>query len=88
MVLLPCPWCGQRNVSEFHYLGEPSARPDPANATQKQWREYLYFRDNRAGWVTENWFHRAGCRRFFSVERDNTTNEVRPVSAATEGGQR
>lgn len=77
MVLLPCPWCGPRNVSEFAYVGEAASRPDPATATRREWRDYLFFRENPCGWVRENWYHRMGCRRFLSVERDTATNAVR-----------
>jgi heterotetrameric sarcosine oxidase delta subunit len=78
MILIPCPWCGPRNASEFGYTGELAARPDPATATAEQWRSYLYLRGNRQGWTAERWFHRAGCRQYFEVERHTLTNEVRP----------
>ncbi|MDQ3663445.1 MAG: sarcosine oxidase subunit delta [Actinomycetota bacterium] len=84
MILLPCPWCGPRDASEFGYGGEVRARPDPRTATPEQWRAYLYLRDNTAGWVTERWYHRTGCRRFVTVERSTVTNEVRPDDGAGE----
>lgn len=90
MILIPCPNCGLRIVSEFRYVGESIARPDPNSATPQQWRAYLYERSNRAGWMTESWFHRAGCGRFLKVERDTISNEVRAVkleqAAARKGG--
>lgn len=79
MILLPCPWCGLRNVSEFQHLGEVIKRPDPNATTPQAWRHYLHTRANSCGWVPENWYHRAGCRRFFSVERHTLTNEVRTL---------
>lgn len=79
MILIPCPNCGPRNVAEFSYDGESTARPDPNTASQEQWRAYLYEKRNPAGWITESWFHRAGCGRFLKVERDTITNEVRAV---------
>lgn len=90
MILLPCPWCGPRNVSEFAHLGEMTARPDPQAVTPAQWRDYLYFRANPRGWVTETWFHRAGCRRYVTVERDTASNAVRPsaADAARSGAER
>lgn len=78
MMLVPCPWCGPRNVSEFTYHGEDVPRPDPAHATPRQWREYLYFRANPRGWVTERWQHQAGCRQHFRLERDTLTNQTNP----------
>ena len=77
MILLPCPYCGHRNTSEFRYVGELSERPDPNVAGVEEWRTFLYTRANPAGWTTETWFHRAGCRQHFVVERHTVTNEVR-----------
>jgi len=76
-MLVPCPHCGPRNVSEFRYLGEEKARPDPNAAEPREWRVYLYVKRNPAGWTTETWFHRSGCQAFFTVERHTVTNEVR-----------
>ena len=86
MILLACPHCGSRNAAEFRYLGELVHRPDAATATAEAWRAYLYRRRNPAGWVTETWLHRAGCRKFLIVERHTVTNEVRSVRAAAEPG--
>jgi sarcosine oxidase delta subunit len=33
MMLLPCPFCGVRNVGEFRYAGEAKSRPDPNSVT-------------------------------------------------------
>jgi heterotetrameric sarcosine oxidase delta subunit len=80
MMLLPCPHCGARNVSEFRYAGEAKARPDPATVTSAQWRRYLYFPANALGWVRETWYHTAGCQRYFLIERHTGTNETREVA--------
>jgi heterotetrameric sarcosine oxidase delta subunit len=77
VILLPCPYCGLRNASEFRYVGEVSERPDPNETGVKEWRAYLYARNNPAGWTTETWFHSAGCRQHFVSERHTVTNEVR-----------
>ena len=77
MILLPCPYCGSRNVSEFRYVGELSTRPEPNATDPEEWRAFMYVRANPAGWTTETWFHRAGCRQHFVVERHTVTNEVR-----------
>jgi sarcosine oxidase, subunit delta len=77
VILLPCPYCGPRNASEFRYVGELSARPDPNATSVEEWRSFLYTRLNPASWTTETWFHRAGCRQHFVVERHTVTNEVR-----------
>ena len=90
MILLPCPYCGPRNASEFRYVGEVSERPDPNETGVEQWRTFLYSRDNPAGWTTETWFHSAGCRQHLVTERHTMTNEVRTSrlpEAQLRGGQ-
>lgn len=77
MILLPCPYCGPRNVTEFRYVGEVSERPDPNKTDAVGWRTFLYMRNNPAGWTTETWFHSAGCRQHLVAERHTMTNEVR-----------
>jgi sarcosine oxidase subunit delta len=77
VILLPCPYCGPRNASEFRYVGEMSERPDPNATSTEEWRTFLYVRDNPAGWTTETWFHSAGCRQHFVAERHTVSNEVR-----------
>lgn len=62
---------------EYRVIGESKKRPDVATSSPKEWRTYLYTKSNLADWVTETWFHRAGCRRYFTAERHTVTNEVR-----------
>jgi heterotetrameric sarcosine oxidase delta subunit len=87
MMLIPCPWCGPRDESEFHYGGAAGvAYPaDPAGLCDAEWARYLFFRDNPKGPFEERWSHGAGCRRWFTMVRDTATNEIisvrRPVSA-------
>ena len=81
MITIPCIHCGSRNVTEFRYSGELSSRPDPNRATPEQWHAYLFNKSNPAGWTTERWFHAAGCRRFFVLERHTVTNEIRAARA-------
>jgi heterotetrameric sarcosine oxidase delta subunit len=73
--LLTCPNCGPREVTDFAFGGEVSARP----AERPSFRElnaYNYFRRNVAGVQREWWYHRSGCRAWFQAERDTRTNEV------------
>jgi heterotetrameric sarcosine oxidase delta subunit len=79
MILIRCPWCGPRDAGAVPLFREVSRpRPDPASATP-EWRDYLYFPANPRGQVTETWYHRMGCRKFFTLQRDTDTNESRPV---------
>lgn len=79
MIELTCPWCGPRNVDEFHWHGEHRPRPD-ADATPGRWRAYLFVRRNVAGPQEELWFHGVGCRRFVTVRRDTRTDEVLSIA--------
>lgn len=72
---IDCPNCGTRPVWEFHYSGPVRKRPD-AEATERQWAEYLYNRPNTCGEQTEWWYHRSACKLWFVVRRDTRTNQV------------
>ena len=73
--LLTCPNCGVREVTDFGYGGEISARPKE-RPSFRELNAYNYFRRNVAGVQREWWFHRSGCRAWFVAERDTRTNEV------------
>ena len=77
MLLVPCPNCGPRNQSDLRLLGASVSRPDPETTTRAEWGDYLYLRDNPADWIKETWYCRSGCRRYFSLERHQATNEFR-----------
>ncbi len=79
MLLIICPHCGPRTSAEFTYQGEVTARPSVKEASPREWRAYLYEKDNTAGDVTEQWLHASGCRRFLLVERNTITNVIRAV---------
>lgn len=88
MLLVPCPHCGPRNMSDLRLIGESVKRPNPATATRAEWGAYLYLRDNIAGWQIETWYCRAGCRKYFKLERNTATNEFRdaPLPGDKVGG--
>ena len=78
MLLIPCPWCGPRDESEFSCMGEAHiARPkDPDALSDAEWADYLYMRANPRGRHRERWVHALGCRRWFNVERDTHTHDI------------
>src|SRR6266699_3232686 len=51
MLLIECPYCGERPEPEFQYGGQAHvARPrDPAAVSTQEWADYLYRRDNTRG---------------------------------------
>ena len=75
---IQCPFCGERDLSEFAYLGDASfTRPDPEGAeAQARFFDAVYLRDNPRGAHDELWLHSAGCRSFFKVRRDTRTHDI------------
>ncbi len=86
MMLIPCPWCGSRDESEFRYGGQAHVHypVDPQAVSDEDWGRFLFFRDNPKGLFAERWSHAAGCRRWFAVRRDTVTNTIRLDDGASE----
>ena len=78
MLLIPCPWCGERDEIEFSYGGQAgvSYPPDPAALSDEEWAAWLFLRDNPKGRFAERWVHAQGCRRWFDLVRDTVTHEI------------
>jgi sarcosine oxidase subunit delta len=76
MLLIACPYCGERPELEFAHGGQAHiARPSkPAETDIKDWTQFLYMRDNSKGLYTERWRHSHGCGKFFNAVRDTTTD--------------
>jgi heterotetrameric sarcosine oxidase delta subunit len=75
MILLPCPNCGPRNVSEYRFGGEVTNRPAPEQTTPATWAAYLYMRQNVLGVQREWWYHSA-CGCWFVAERHTKTQDI------------
>lgn len=86
MLRIPCPYCGTRDQDEFRYGGEaPIIRPEnPDQASDQQWAEYLFYRENVKGPHLERWLHTFGCRQWFLIERDTLTHEITQVRRMVE----
>ena len=84
---IQCPFCGERDVSEFTYLGDASfTRPDPQAAdAPARFFEAVYLRDNPAGPFEELWYHASGCRSWLRVRRNTRTHEILGVEFAKSG---
>ena len=78
MLLIKCPWCGERDESEFSYGGEAGiTRPqDPFVLNDAEWADYLFMRKNPRGMHSELWNHSQGCRRWFGLIRDTVTYRI------------
>lgn len=77
-MLIPCPHCGHRDVSEFTYVGDAKAKRPATeeNTAQEAWDDFIYFRDNPLGPHKELWQHIGGCRLFVEVVRNTKTHEI------------
>ena len=78
MLLIECPWCGQRDESEFSPGGEADiARPlQPDELDDAAWADYLFMRKNIKGLQYERWNHAHGCRQWFNVARDTSNDKI------------
>lgn len=78
------PLLGPRDSAEFVYLGDAMLinRPDPETATEQEWHDYAYLRDNTAGEMRELWFHEGGDRSWLVVTRNTLTHEISKVEFA------
>ncbi len=77
MLLILCPYCGERPEVEFSYGGQAHlTRPaDPSLTGDEEWGEFLYLRHNEKGVHAERWRHTHGCGRFFNALRDTRTDQ-------------
>ena len=76
MLLITCPWCGDRAQTEFTYRGDATVeRPAPSDS-KEDWYDFVHTRDNPRGEHVEWWHHTAGCRKWFKVRRNTWTHEV------------
>jgi sarcosine oxidase, subunit delta len=76
MLLISCPYCGERPEIEFRHGGEAHiARPaDPGLIDDAEWADFLYNRANPKGLYVERWRHAHGCGRFFNAVRDTVSD--------------
>ncbi|MEO1694173.1 MAG: sarcosine oxidase subunit delta [Pseudomonadota bacterium] len=88
---ITCPHCGQRDISEFTYLGDGSIRtlalgfggPDaPPDAEIDAAHDAVFLRDNPRGHHRELWYHALGCRQWVDVVRNTATHDVISTRAA------
>lgn len=83
---IECPFCGERDSSEFTYLGDAAFQrpaPDREDAAERFY-EAVYLRDNPAGPHRELWYHANGCLSWLQVTRDTRTHAILAVQLAKE----
>ena len=69
MLLIECPYCGPRDETEFRHGGQAHVPypADPDALSDREWAEYLFYRDNPRGTIAERWLHTAGCRNSITL---------------------
>ncbi len=85
MIRINCPFCGERDHSEFSYGGDGSIVYPSLDAPAEEWSAAVFQRENIRGMQTESWQHVNGCRQWLLVERDTMTHEIQSVRAAHDG---
>lgn len=76
MLRITCPYCGERDEQEFNWGGESHIRRPELVASDAQWGDYLFNRNNLKGLSFERWCHSYGCNQWFNVARNTVTHEI------------
>ena len=79
MIRIKCPYCGERDHSEFAYGGDATIEYPSLDAPKEDWTKAIFFRENIRGFQKETWHHINGCRMWLEVERSTVTHEIRSV---------
>ncbi|MFT5505691.1 MAG: heterotetrameric sarcosine oxidase delta subunit [Gammaproteobacteria bacterium] len=74
MLLVPCPYCGERDQSEFSY-GGPEVEFPSLDADAAEWHQAVHNRNHSSESIKEFWYHESGCESWFVVERCVKTHE-------------
>ena len=85
MIRINCPYCGERDHSEFSYGGDATVEYPALDAPVEQWHDAIFLRENIRGLQSETWHHVNGCRMWLIVERDTVTHEIHSVQPAHKG---
>ena len=88
MLILDCPFCGDRDESEFVCAGAARIpRERGATASDAAWVEYLIVVPNPKGTVRERWWHAHGCGAWLVVDRDTLTHAIHVIRSALDEGR-
>lgn len=75
MQTFPCPFCGPRAETEFHFATEAGKRRPEGAPSAKQWAAYLYAEAAPNGATREVWLHTT-CGEYFVLSRNSLTRDV------------
>jgi len=85
MIRINCPFCGERDHSEFSYGGDAAITYPELDASIEAWHDAVFMRENIRGVQLETWHHVSGCRMWLIVERDTITHKIKSVVPAHAG---
>jgi sarcosine oxidase subunit delta len=77
-----CPFCGNRDLSEYAYIGDAERQIPALSDPEPAWASYVWTRRNPRGLHREHWQHSFGCRQFLVVDRDTATHEIQRIRMA------
>ncbi|MBP61706.1 MAG: sarcosine oxidase subunit delta [Planctomycetaceae bacterium] len=75
MKLITCPINGPRPLQEFQYGGELREMPDPDQADDSGWGDYVFHRSGEPTVKREWWYHLPS-GTWLVAERDNRSDEI------------
>ena len=79
MLWLDCPRCGRRPLEEFAFGGEVREVPDSITDPDARDFDEVWIFENPVDETTERWFHSHGCRRWMTIRRDTSVDQVLEV---------
>lgn len=82
MIRINCPFCGERDHSEFTYGGDGSIEYPALDASIEEWHDAVFLRENIRGLQLETWHHVSGCRMWLLVERDTVSHAISSIHPA------
>ena len=74
MKIIHCPINGPRPAQEFQFGGEFREMPEPKQADDEAWADYVFNRRGEPAVKREWWYH-AASGVWFIAERNNHTDE-------------
>jgi sarcosine oxidase, subunit delta len=88
MQTFPCPFCGPRPETEFHFAGDlGNLRPEGfLEVSPETWSSYLFDHNNPRGESREIWKHLT-CMEVFTMTRDTLSHIVNSSTALLPEGE-
>ena len=83
MLLIDCPYCGERDESEFSYGGRCIVYPPlDSSTTRGDWHRAIHLHDGSQNVINEYWYHEFGCEQWIGIKRDIESHEITSTSTA------